>query len=188
VLGLVKSALAAGAIAGGLLVIAWGGPKKKVRGVLLGWLLGGLFGVALFGVNGGEGIWLAAGFCGGFLPQIIDSANQSIWQAKVPPGMQGRVFSASSVIAQITSPLAVLLIGPLADQVFEPAMQSQVGPLPFLFSWLTGLESGSGMMVFFLIAGLGIGAVSLVAFANSAVRNIETLIPDHDEIGVNFVP
>jgi len=134
------------------------------------------------------GVWLAAGLFGGFLPQIIDSANQSIWQSKVPPGMQGRVFSASSVIAQITSPLAVLLIGPLADRVFEPAMQAQVGPLPFLFSWLTGPEPGSGMMVFYLIAGLGIGAISLVAFANPAVRKLETLIPDHDEIGVNLVP
>ena len=66
-------------------------------------------------------------------------------------------------------------------------MQSQVGPLPFLFSWLTGLEPGSGMMVFYLIAGLGIGAVSLVAFGNPAVRNIETLIPDHDEIGKTLV-
>ncbi len=187
ILGLVKSVIAAGAIIGGLLVIAWGGPKKKVRGVLLGWFLGGLLGVALFGVNGGLVVWLAAGFCGGFLPQFIDSANQSIWQAKVPPGLQGRVFSARSVIAQISSPLAALLIGPLADRIFEPAMQSQAGPLPLLFSWITGREPGSGMMVVCLLAGLGISAISLVAFANPAVRNVETLLPDHDEIGESIV-
>lgn len=56
---------------------------------------------------------------------IINGSNLAIWQSKVPPDVQGRVFAVRRLIAQVTSPLGVLIAGPLADFVFEPAMRFQ---------------------------------------------------------------
>jgi hypothetical protein len=43
--------------------------------------------------------------------------------SKVEPGVQGRGFASWFLIAQITSPIGLAIAEPLADYVFEPAMQ-----------------------------------------------------------------
>jgi hypothetical protein len=179
ILGLVSSIASAGGVIGSLVLIAWGGPKRKILGVIFGWLAGGLLGVCLMGVNGGLPVWLAAGFCGGFLPMIIDASNQAIWMAKVPLAYQGRISSVRWVFAVGTPPLAMMIAGPLADRVFEPAMRSGNGFLPAAFGWIAGTGPGAGMAVMFLVAGLCIILVSLIAYAVPSIRNIESLLPDH---------
>ena len=57
-----------------------------------------------------------------FVIPLMNTSNQAIWQAKVPPEIQGKVFSARLLIAQIAAPLSMLISGPLADFVFGPAM------------------------------------------------------------------
>ncbi len=47
VLGSVQSAGALGAVAGGLLLSMWGGPKRKMHGVLIGWALASLGMIAM---------------------------------------------------------------------------------------------------------------------------------------------
>ncbi|MGD1929330.1 MAG: hypothetical protein ACFB12_10495 [Leptolyngbyaceae cyanobacterium] len=43
---------------------------------------------------------------------------------QIQPEHQGRVFAANDLVLQGVSALAVLLAGPLADQILEPAMIS----------------------------------------------------------------
>jgi len=57
----------------------------------------------------------AGGLLAFFLP-IINGCNQAVWQAKVAPDVQGRVFSARMFIAWLVKP-----VGPLADGALEPA-------------------------------------------------------------------
>jgi hypothetical protein len=179
ILGLVSSVAGSAGVAGNLVVIAWGGPRRRIHGVICGWLAGGLLGVSLMGVNGGLPLWLAAGFCGGFIPAIIDASNQALWQAKVPLDLQGRVTSLRWLFALGSGPLAMLIAGPLTDRVMEPAMQSADGFLPNGFGWITGTGPGTGMAVMFLVAGLCIVAISLIAYAIPAIRDIDRLLPDH---------
>jgi hypothetical protein len=112
-----------------------------------------------------------------FIP-LINGSNQAIWQAKVAPDVQGRVFAARRLIAQITAPVAFLLTGPLADNVFEPAMMPG-GSLASIFGGVLGTGPGAGMALMFIIFGaLGV-LVGFGGYLFPDIRNAEDLLPDH---------
>ncbi|GAB4476678.1 MAG: MFS transporter [Anaerolineae bacterium] len=178
-LGAVQSALGIGGVAGGLLISAWGGPKRRVHGVLLGMAASSLLGEMALGLGRGVVLWSVGAFFATFFIPLINGANQAIWQAKVPPDVQGRVFAIRRLIAQITAPLAMLIAGPLADRVFEPAMLPG-GALAVLFGGLVGMGRGAGMGLLFLLTGvLGI-LIGLAGYLFPAVRDAEDILPDHE--------
>jgi MFS transporter, DHA3 family, macrolide efflux protein len=175
----VNSAGAVGGVVGGLVMSAWGGPKRLVHGVLAGWALASVFGTTLFGLGNSIPVWAIAAFIGVFFIPIINGSNQAIWQAKVAPDVQGRVFSIRRLIAWFVSPLAMLIAGPMADFVLEPAMR-EGGALVDTFGWLVGTGPGSGMSLMFISMGLLAAVVTLGAYAFPVVRDAEELLPDHD--------
>jgi MFS transporter, DHA3 family, macrolide efflux protein len=181
ILGSVNTAGAVGGVVGGLAMSAWGGPRRRVLGVLGGWLLFGLLGGTLFGLGQAIPIWLIASFAAAFFGPIIDASNQAIWQAKVEPDVQGRVFGTRRMIAWAISPLAHLIAGPLADQVFEPAMQPG-GGLAGTFGRLVGTGDGTGMSLILVLCGIGIALVAIVGYMTRVVRNAEDILPDFDAI------
>jgi Major Facilitator Superfamily len=178
--GLVESAGALGGIAGSSLITAWGGPKKKIVGVLVGWALCGFLGYFIIGIGKALPFWLLGSFFGSFFGPVINASNQAIWQSKVPPDIQGKVFSVRRMIAQITGPVGVLLAGPLADQVFEPAMQSNTA-LSRVFGVYFGSSEGSGIALMIALAGLVMGLVGISGFFIDKVFRVETLLPDFDQ-------
>lgn len=178
-LGSVQSAMGVGGVVGGLLLSVWGGPRRKVHGVLMGMSLSSLLGMLVLGVGRGLPVWAAGAFFSSFFIPIINGSNQAIWQAKVAPDVQGRVFASRRLIAQISAPVATLLSGPLADHVFEPLMAGD-GALSPLLGWLVGSQVGSGMALMFVLAGLVGTLVGVGGYAFRAVRDAETILPDHD--------
>jgi len=82
-------------------------------------------------------VWALSIFLMLFLIPILGGCSQAIWQAKVAPDAQGRVFAARLFIAQTSVPLAMLLAGPLADLVFEPSFRTG-GGLAEAFEFLVG--------------------------------------------------
>ena len=178
----VQSLGAVGGVVGGLLLSTWGGPRRKVNGVLLGMVASSILGQALMGVGQGVFIWATAAFMGQLIIPVLNGSNQAIWQAKVAPDVQGRVFAVRRLIAQITAPVATALAGPLADNVFEPAMQPD-GVLASLFGWLVGTGAGAGMALMFVISGLVGVAVGLGGYLFPAIRQLlrrlEQLAADH---------
>lgn len=179
ILGAVLSVAAVGGVIGSLVMSAWGGPHRKVHGVLAGMAVSGVTGEILLGVGQEFIIWSIASFSSAFLIPIINGSNQAIWQAKVPPDVQGKVFAARRLIAQVTVPIALLLAGPLADRVFEPAM-APGGSLADNFGWLVGTGPGAGMALMIVIFGVIGTAVGLAGYAFRAVRDAEVLLPDYD--------
>lgn len=183
-LGSVQTIGALGGVLGGVLVGVWGGFQRRIRGVLLGWSIV-MVTLVVQGLGRGEPVWAgipvwgAAAFVGALASVLINSSNQAIWQSKVPPALQGRVFSIRQLIALGIVPLASLIAGPLADQWLEPAMQPG-GVWSASFGWLVGSEPGSGMALAFIAAGLLGGVVVLVMALNPQVREVETRLPDHD--------
>ena len=178
--GSVNSAGAAGGLVGGLVMSAWGGPKRRVHGVLAGFALASLMDGVLMGVGRGVSIWVVAAFCGAFFIPIINGSNQAIWQAKVAPDVQGRVFSVRMLIAWLVNPVAFLIAGPLSDFVLEPSMR-QGGSLTGTFGWLVGTGPGAGIALLFVFAGLMTMLAGLGAYAVPAIREAEKRLPDHDE-------
>jgi hypothetical protein len=179
--GSVSSAGAAGGLVGGLVMSAWGGPKRRVHGVLAGWALASLLDGVLMGLGRGVPVWIVASFLGALFVPIINGSNQAIWQAKVAPDVQGRVFSIRRMIAWFVNPLALLIAGPLADFVLEPSMRTG-GSLTGTFGWLVGTGPGAGIALMFIFSGLVTLLVGLGGYAVPAIREAETRLPDHDAL------
>jgi hypothetical protein len=177
----VQTAGAIGGVVGGLVMAAWGGFKRNVHGVLIGWFVFGVFGMAVLGFGQTLVIWIIGNFIGAFFGPMINGSNQSIWQAKVAPDVQGRVFATRRLIAWLVSPFSQLVAGPLADNVFEPAMATK-GTLASIFGGLVGTGPGSGMGVMFLVFGILAGLTGLAGYLFPAVRDAEEILPDHKAV------
>ncbi len=187
-LAYVNSAGAVGGVVGGLVMSAWGGPKRRAHGVLLGWFISSLLGTVMMGFGRAIPAWALAGFFGMFFLPIINGSNQAIWQAKVPPDLQGKVFSIRRLIAWFVSPLAMLVAGPLADKVLEPAMRNPQSLLASSIGWMIGTGPGRGMALLFIIGG---GLAALVGISGMTIRilrDADTLLPDHDTLPPAIAP
>jgi DHA3 family macrolide efflux protein-like MFS transporter len=180
VLGSVQSIGAVGGVIGGLFLSVWGGPKRKIHGILLGMVAVGVLGQALMGIGQSLIVWAVASFCGQLIIPILNGSNQAIWQAKVAPDVQGRVFAVRLLIARVTAPFATVIAGPLADNIFEPAMAAG-GALAGTFHWLVGTGPGAGMALMFVISGVAASLVGLAGYLFPSVRGVERLLPDHEQ-------
>jgi hypothetical protein len=179
ILGSVLSAGGVGGVIGSVAMSLWGGPKRKVKGVLFGMVLLSLTNTLLMGLGREFYVWALASFLGLFLLPILNGCSQAIWQTKVAPDVQGRVFATRLLIAQVSTPIAMLMAGPLADRIFEPAMMPG-GNLSPLFGRLIGTGPGSGMALMFLITGIVGAFVGFGAYSIHAIRDVEDILPDHD--------
>ena len=179
IFGSVQSAGAIGGVIGGVAMTVWGGPRRRVHGVLLSWSCTGLLGQTVLGLGQALPAWAVGSFLWSFFGPIINGSNQAIWQAKVAPDVQGRVFTARQFIAWLVLPVTQLLAGPLADRVLEPAM-AEGGSLAPVFSWLVGTGTGAGIGLLFVVTGGLAALASLGGYLFPAVRDAEDILPDHD--------
>jgi len=179
IFGTVQSVGAIGGVIGGIAMGAWGGFRRRVHGVLIGWALSSLLGQMVIGLGRGPWLWIPGAFIAYFFVPLIDGSNQAIWQSKVAPDVQGRVFAARRLIAWLTTPVSPLIAGPLADFVLEPGMR-EGGGLTGAFGWLVGTGPGAGMALLIIVTGLLAMTVGVSGYLFPAVRNAEDILPDHD--------
>lgn len=178
-LALVQAAIGGAAVVGSVAVTLWGGPRRKIHGVLLGTACSFLLADLGFGLGRSLPIWVIGAIGGAILIPLIDSSTMAILQAKVAPAMQGRFFALFHMARQSLIPLGILLGGLLSDRWLEPAMSPTGGLAPQL-GWLVGTGPGAGIALLFFGAAL-IGATICVAgYLFPALRNIEADLVDHD--------
>jgi hypothetical protein len=177
VIGAVQSAGALASVLGGLFLTTWGGIKRPARAIILAWLFSSLFGMTLLGVGQTLVIWLIAVVVDAMFDPIVNVSMDSFLQAKVPPDLQGRVFSASDFISQAMLPITPLLAGYFGDRMFEPAMGTG-GALTNMFGWLVGTGPGSGFGLLIFLCGVGGTLIGLTGYLIPSLRNIDTLLPD----------
>jgi hypothetical protein len=126
--------------------------------------------------------WLIFGVYAAIFNPLVNGASQAIWQSKVAPDVQGRVFSSRRMIAWLLDPITPIIAGLLADYVFEPFMKSGTGLAAF-FGRFLGNTPGSGMGLQYILAGiLYVSVVACTALFIPRVRNLEDSLPDHDQI------
>ncbi|EDX85570.1 transporter, major facilitator family [Synechococcus sp. PCC 7335] len=158
VLASTATAAGIGGVTGAIILSAWGGPKQRTKGLLIGFIGAGLSKL-VFGLGRSPLVWLPAQFCSSFNFPLLGSSQTALWMEATKPDIQGRVFAANDLIIQIVSALAALLAGPLADRVLEPMMTSPAQPLGYIFG--TGAGAGSSILyVGCAIAMLFVGVVS----------------------------
>jgi MFS family permease len=177
-LGVINTVSAIGGVVGGAVLTAWGGPRRKVQGVLWGMVCVSVFGIMLMGLGRTLPVWLISGFLGSLIVPFMNGCNDAIWQAKVPHDVQGKVFGTRMMIAQVSVPVAMLTAGPLADKLFEPRMMPG-GSWVSVFGALTGSGRGAGMALMYVLFGAAALLLSIVSFAIRDIRDVETLLPDY---------
>jgi MFS family permease len=174
--GRVMAQMAVGMFVGVAIMGVWGGPKRRVNGILIAGIISGLA-VALTGLRPSLVLITLGGFGYYALLPIAQGSSQALWQTKVAQDMQGRVFAIQNAITYSVRPLALLIAGPLADQLFEPAMRSGgllAGSLGPIFD--TGPGRGIGLLITLL--GVSSAAVALIAYAYPHIRLLEDELPD----------
>ncbi len=175
-LGIVLAVASAGMLAGSIVMSVWGGPKRKMLGILgFAPLLGASF--LIIGAQPSVPLVALGTFALFFVVPIINGCDQAIWQTKVERGVQGRVFAMAQLISQFTAPIAYLAAGPLSDRLFEPMMRPGGGLANLLGPWI-GVGAGRGVAVLFLVMGTLLIVASLAGFAYPRLRSLEDELPD----------
>jgi DHA3 family macrolide efflux protein-like MFS transporter len=143
-----ESALAVGMIAGGLLLGAWGGFKRRIYTSLVGLLIIGMSHLVI-GFSPANGYWLAAVMIlvAGIAVTITNGPLMAVIQATVPPEMQGRVFTLIGSVGALMAPLGLVIAGPLADAF--------------------------GVQMWFVTGGVVTGLLGLVGFFVPAIVHFE---------------
>ncbi len=175
-LGIVLSITGFGMLLGGIMISAWGGPKNRINGVFISCMFGGLT-IALIGVSTSIIFITSCFFMFLFLLPIVNSCSQAIWQNKVEPTIQGRVFTIRRMLGTSLYPLAIIMAGPLVDRVFNPLLESN-GLLASTVGQVVGVGEGRGIGLFFLIIGVLFIIVTFVVYLQPKVRHMEKDIPD----------
>jgi len=179
ILGTTMMMFGIGGVVGGLVIAAWGGFKRRIHGVLLGLVFLSIFGQIVIGVGQSIQVWAVGAFLAMFFMPLVNGSSQGIWQAKVSPDIQGKVFATRRLIAQISSPVAMILGGRLADAVVEPAMASG-GKFARFFQPLVGSGFGSGKALLFIFSGILGVIAAVIGYLVPVIRDVETLLPDYD--------
>lgn len=175
-LGIISSIGGLGVLLGSALMSAWGGPKRRILGVLGA---GGLSGIFLFITGLQPSLFLIGlGLFGGFFCYpLLNASSQALWQSKVAPEVQGRVFAIRRLIAWSTQPLALIVAGPLVERVFDPFMGTDT-VLAATIGQIIGSGSSRGIGLLFILLGMGLVISAMIAYFNPQVRNVEDELSD----------
>jgi len=167
--GVVLGITSTGFIIGGLLVAKFGLGKNPVRTMLLVnvgvAILGALFTIREWWLLYAVGIWIFMA-----IMPIAEAAEQTIIQRVVPFKRQGRVFGFAQSVESASTPISAFLIGPIAEFIIIPYMNTTAGKETF--GWLLGDGQARGIALVFFFASALLLAVVLIAFMTRAYRNL----------------
>jgi DHA3 family macrolide efflux protein-like MFS transporter len=176
VVGQIASVAGLGMLGGSIVLSIWGGPIRRVHGVLSFTVL---FGACLILAGLYQSVLLISIAAFGFIfaMPIIEGCNQAIWLSKTPADLLGRVSSVRNMIGLSASLFGCLVAGPLADKVFEPLLIAN-GPLATSVGRVMGVGTGRGLGL--LLVALGVFTLLSVGigYLNPRLRHVEDELPD----------
>ncbi len=176
ILGTVLSVAGSGMLVGSLVMSFWGGGKPHIYSVLNFLLLRGLC-VLFTGLQPSVPVFFFAGFLYFFGLPITKGSSQAIWQTKVAPSVQGRVFAVRRMITWASIPLAHLIAGPLTDYIFKPLLTPK-GPLANTVGRIIGVGEGYGIALLFIAIGLLTVLTAILGYLYPRLRLVENELPD----------
>jgi hypothetical protein len=178
IVGIIQSAGALVAVLGGIFLTAWNGIKRPIHAILLGWIISSLFGLTFLGIGPVFVFWLIGIAVNSIFDPVVNVSMDTFLQTKIPPKVQGRVFSASDFFSQALIPFTPLLAGLFGDRIFEPAMR-EGGALVGMFGWLVGTGPGAGFGLLILICAIGGTLIGLSGYLVKEIRDLGENMPDY---------
>lgn len=167
---------AIGMVFGGATMSIWGGPTRRIPGLMVA-LSGMGIGLLIAGLRPSTAVVSLGIFVILVSVPIGAGISQAFWQSKIPPELQGRVFSLRTLLAMGATPASYLLAGPLADGVFEPMLAGD-GLLATSVGSVIGTGPGRGIGAFFIVLGISIVAVVIYTARHPQIRSLDVAVPD----------
>ncbi|MFI7065058.1 MFS transporter [Kribbella sp. NPDC050124] len=169
--GIVLGVTSVGFIAGGAIVARFGLGRSPLRILLLANVA-----IAVVGMTISIREWqslLVLGMFGFMLViPIAEAAEQTILQRVVPFETQGRIFGFAQSIETASTPVAAFVIGPVAQFLLVPYMNSTPGHTTF--GWLLGPGQARGLALTFVTGSAIMLVVVLAAFLTKTYRTLTT--------------
>jgi len=175
VLGSAMAIGGVGMLVGSLVMTVWGGPKRRIYGVLGFMLIQGAA-ITVAGLRASVPLLFGAYGLFAFTVPFINACSGMIWQSKVAPDVQGRVLAASSTISNITPSLALVFAGPLAD--FFETLLAESGSWAPSVGQIIGTGPGRGIGFMFIIMGILSTLVTLGGYLYPRIRLLDKELPD----------
>jgi amino acid adenylation domain-containing protein len=175
-----------GAALGGLAMTMWGGPsRRRMHGMLVAGVVMGCF--AVFAGLQPSIVVVATGLCGLFCcVALVNGIHATIIQVKVPQRYHGRVFALDQMVAWSTIPLGLVVIAPVAISLFSPLLNPG-GGLASSVGAIIGVGEGRGIAFSYIVLGLLIIGLSLLALRNRVLSRFDADMPDalpDDVVGI----
>ncbi|WP_088241850.1 MFS transporter [Calothrix rhizosoleniae] len=171
VLGNILSFGGCGWLLGAVIMSIWGGPKRRIKGIICGEIMLGCC-MVIMGLKPSAILISITLFIGLFnIPIFVGCAN-AIRQIKVATEAQGRVFAIWGAIAYASFPLAYLVASPLAERVFNPLLKSD-GRLVNSLGLIMGVGETRGIGLLFVTLGIAIITIAIAAYQNPDLRYVE---------------
>jgi hypothetical protein len=170
------SVAGSGMLIGSLAMSSWGGPRRRIVGILLFEFISGVCFITI-GLRPSLLVAALGAFGAHLTIAVIAGCSRALWQRKVAPQMQGRVFAILEMVAKSASPLAILAAGPLAERLFNPLMASG-GALASSIGSVLGAGPGRGIALMFVMMGLIQTVVATAGGLYRPLRTVEDQLPD----------
>ena len=167
-----------GSLVSGALLAVWGGPKRRMDGILGAMALAGL-GAVVVGLRENLPLTAACVFIIGFGFVFAIGLNRVIWQAKAAPDVLGRVFSLRVMLGVCAMSLGVLTAGPLAEHVFGPLMEPG-GSLADSVGSFIGVGAERGMALIYIISGVSLVGLAVASLIIRPIWRLEDALPDQE--------
>ena len=165
--GIVFGVASTGFIVGGLGIAKFGLGRNPIRTMLLiivgMGVLGAVFTLREWWWLYAAGIWLYMALIPG-----VEAAEQTVIQKVVTFRRQGRVFGFAQAMEAAAAPITSFLIAPIAEFLIIPYLATDSGQQQW--AWLLGRGDARGIALVFLVAGLVMVVVALLAFSSRAYR------------------
>lgn len=170
--GVVFGVAGTGFVIGGIAIAKFGLGKNPVRTLLLMTagmgLIGALFTIREWWLLYAIGIWVY--MC---MVPAVEAAEQTVIQRVVPLKRQGRVFGFAQAVEAAAAPITAFIIAPIAQYGIIPYMNSPAGKERF--GWLLGTGDARGIALVFLVSGILMTIISVVALRTKSYR----MLSDH---------
>jgi surfactin synthase thioesterase subunit len=173
----IAAAAGTGAVTAGFVLAVWGGPAWRHLAAIRLLLGAAALSVILTGIRPSLPLIGVGFFATGLCVGLINGILLAIVQTKVPQRLQGRMLGVLATIASASVVVAFAVVVPVVPGLVGP-LTTTTGPAGTVVRALVGAGHGRGIALVYLVIGLAVAVLTLVAGLSRRVTRFDAGVPD----------
>ncbi|MGK7903715.1 MAG: MFS transporter [Hormoscilla sp.] len=180
--GVISSIAGLGMFAGSLFLGIWDNRQQHfIDTIVVCSLLSG-FAMICGGASSSLLLFTISIFCIALTVPLVNGLSQVLFQRKVTPEIQGRVFAVNNMFMGVAPPFAAVAIGPMVDYIFEPRLNFNGDWADSIIGQIIGSGPGRGIGFTFILIGILMIIITVTAYQYTPLRLLESELPDADDV------